>query len=109
MTINNPAHPLSQRLAQALDGYPLQANRATGAALMCIPEVEEHAENYLEIEHGDSAHRGMLTGALGGILGGGFLLFAVAFALDGRLDPALMALLIALGFFLPAFLWEILR
>lgn len=107
--VNNPARPLSQRLAQALDGYPLKADRSTGAALMCIPEVEEHTEHYLAIEHGDSAHRGMLTGALGGTLGGGFLLFAVAFVLDGRLDSALMALLIALGFFFPAFLWETLR
>ena len=106
---NNSARPLSQRLAQALDGYPLKADRSTGAALMCIPEVEEHTEHYLAIEHGDSAHRGMLTGALGGTLGGGFLLFAVAFVLDGRLDSALMALLIALGFFFPAFLWETLR
>ena len=109
MTVDTPAHPLSQRLAQALDGHPLQADRSTGAALMYMPEVEEHTEHYLAIEHGDSAHRGMLTGALGGMLGGGFLLFAIAFALDGRLDSALMALLIAFGFFVPAFLWEVLR
>src|SRR5690606_514862 len=64
--VNNPARPLSQRLAQALDGYPLQTDQHTGATLMCMPDVEEHTEHYLSIEHGDSVHRGMLTGVLGG-------------------------------------------
>jgi len=109
MTINNPAHPLSQRLAQVLDGYPLQADRPTGAALMCMPEVEEHTEHYLAIEHGDSAHRGMLTGALGGMCSVFFGSFAVVFLLDKDLETALMYFLLAVVFFVPAFLWEILR
>ena len=49
---------------------------------MCMPEVEEQTEHYLSIEHGDSADRGMLTGALGG-MGGGFCgAFALLFVFD---------------------------
>ncbi|MDX9688824.1 hypothetical protein RED13_000386, partial [Halopseudomonas formosensis] len=107
--VNNPARPLSQRLAQALDGYPLQADRSTGAALMCMPEVEEHTEHYLAIEHGDSAHRGMLSGALGGMCSFFFGVFAVIFLLDNDLGTALMYFLIAVVCFVPSFLWEILR
>ncbi|GGJ07347.1 hypothetical protein [Halopseudomonas pertucinogena] len=107
--INNPAHPLSQRLAQALDGYPLQADRSTGAALMCMPEVEQHTEHYIAIEHGDSAHRGMLSGALGGMCSFFFGVFAVIFLLDNDLGTALMYFLIAVVCFVPSFLWEILR
>ena len=59
-------HPLAQRLAQAVDGHPLQADQPTGAPLMCMPDVEEQTEHYLSIENGESADRGMLTGALGG-------------------------------------------
>ncbi len=69
MTNNKFADSFSQRLAQALDGHPLEADKPTGVPLMCMPEVEEQAEHYLAIENGDSADRGMLTGALGGSLG----------------------------------------
>jgi hypothetical protein len=92
-----------------VDGHPLQADQPTGAPLMCMPDVEEQTEHYLAIEHGESADRGMLTGALSGVLGVFFGCFAFAFYLDGRPDPALTASLIALASFLPSFLWEILR
>jgi hypothetical protein len=87
----------------------LYADQASGAELLCTPEVEEQTEHYLAIEHGDSADRGMLTGALGG----GCLLifgsFSLAFFLDNRLEPALTCFAItALAFTLP-FLWEVLR
>ena len=59
-------HPFAQRLAQLADSRLLRADQPTGAPLMCMPEVEEQTEHYLAIEHGDSADRGMLTGALGG-------------------------------------------
>ncbi|NQD93962.1 hypothetical protein HP532_15030 [Pseudomonas sp. CrR25] len=60
------AHPFAQRLSQAPDSRLLRADQNTGADLMCMPEIEEQTEHYLAIEHGDSADRGMLTGALGG-------------------------------------------
>ncbi|MDX9688830.1 hypothetical protein RED13_000878, partial [Halopseudomonas formosensis] len=107
--INNPAHPLSQRLAQALDGYPLQADRSTGAALMCMPEVEQHTEHYIAIEHGDSAHRGMLSGALGGMLGGWLVIMAVLAYHSGNAQSALQALVVASVCAAVPFLWEILR
>ena len=107
--INNPAHPLSQRLAQALDGYPLQADRSTGAALMCMPEVEQHTEHYIAIEHGDSAHRGMLSGALGGMLGGWLVIMAVLAYHSGNTQSALQALVVASVCAAVPFLWEILR
>lgn len=37
----NSTHPLAQRLAQAVDGHPLQADQPTGAPLMYMPDVEE--------------------------------------------------------------------
>lgn len=87
----------------------LYAEQATGAELLCIPEVEEQTEHYLAIEHGDSAGRGMLTGALAGV--GGIFLggFSIAFYLDNRPEPALTCFLMALACSVLPFLWEILR
>ena len=109
MTDTTTPHPFAQRLHGSPESRLLYAEQSTGAALLCIPEVEEQTEHYLAIEHGDSADRGMLTGALGGgcllIFGG----FSLAFFLDNRLEPALTYLAItALAFILP-FLWEVLR
>ena len=108
MTSKRP-HPLSQRLAKALDGQPLQADQATGAPLMCMPEVEEQTEQYLAIEHGESADRGMLTGALGGMGAVFFGGFAVMELWNGYPDSALINFLIAIACFIPVFLWEILQ
>ena len=108
MTTPRP-HPLAQRLAKALDAHPLQADQPTGAPLMCMPEVEEQTEHYLSIEHGDSADRGMLTGALGG-MGGAFCgAFALLFLFEGRSEDALLTFLFAVACFVPVFLWEILH
>ncbi|MDX9688799.1 hypothetical protein [Halopseudomonas formosensis] len=109
VTINNSAHPLSQRLAQALDGYPLQTDQHTGATLMCMPDVEEHTEHYLSIEHGESVHRGMLTGVLGGTLGGFLLIMAMLAYYHGNPQNALQALIIAIACAVLPFLWEVLR
>ncbi len=102
-------HPFAQRLHGSPESRLLYAEQSTGAALLCIPEVEEQTEHYLAIEHGDSANRGMLTGALGGgcllIFGG----FALAFFLDNRLEPALTYLAITALAFIPPFFWEVLR
>ncbi|GAA6131486.1 hypothetical protein NBRC116187_18460 [Halopseudomonas sabulinigri] len=84
MTTPRP-HPLAQRLAAALDGQRLQADQPTGAPLMCMPEMEEQTEHYLSIEHGDSADRGMLTGALGGMGGHSAALLHSCFFLKGDL------------------------
>jgi hypothetical protein len=102
-------HPFAQRLHSSPESRLLYADQATGAALLCIPEVEEQADHYLAIEHGDSADRGMLTGALAGV--GGFFLggFSFAFYLDHRLEPALTCLLMALACSVLPFLWEVLR
>lgn len=102
-------HPFAQRLAQVPDSRLLRADQPTGAPLICMPEVEEQTEHYLAIEHGDSADRGMLTGALGGVLGifcGGF---ALALYLDERPEPALTTFLLALAFLVIPFVWEVLR
>jgi hypothetical protein len=110
MTDTNPySHPLAQRLAQAVDGHPLQADQPTDAPLMCMPDVEEQTEHYLAIEHGESADRGMLTGALGGMVGAFLACFAFAFYLDGRPEPALRYFLMGVAFFLIPLCWEILR
>lgn len=101
-------HPFAQLLAQLPDNRLLRADQATGTPLMCMPEVEEQTEHYLAIEHGDSADRGMWTGAFGGVtlvFGG----FSLAFFLDGRSEPALASLAFGLLVFLIPFVWEVLR
>lgn len=101
-------HPFAQRLAQLPDSRLLRADQPTGAPLMCMPEVEEQTEHYLAIEHGDSADRGMWTGAFGWvtlIFGG----FSLAFFLDGRSEPALASLTFGLVAFLIPFAWEVIR
>ncbi len=74
-----------------------------------MPEVEEQTEHYLAIEHGDSADRGMLTGALGGVGGTFWAIFAFALFLNHRPEPALNTLLLALALFAIPFIWEVLR
>ncbi|WP_238871990.1 hypothetical protein [Halopseudomonas maritima] len=108
MTTPRP-HPLAQRLAKALDAHPLQANQPTGAPLMCMPEVEEQTEHYLSIEHGDSADRGMLTGALGGMLGSFWIVMGLIAYIDGSTQLALKAFAVAVVCAVVPFLWEVLR
>jgi hypothetical protein len=109
MTDTTTPHPFAQRLHGSPESRLLYAEQSTGAALLCIPQVEEQTEHYLAIEHGDSADRGMLTGALAGV-GGVFLGgFSFAFYLDQRLEPALTCFLMALACSVFPFLWEVLR
>jgi hypothetical protein len=109
MTGTTASHPFAQRLHGSPESRLLYADQATGAELLCIPEVEEQFEHYLAIEHGDSADRGMLTGALAGV-GGVFLSgFSFAFYLDQRPEPALTCFLMALACSVLPFLWEVLR
>ena len=102
-------HPFAQRVRQAPDSRLLNTDQPTGAPLMCMPEVEEQTENYLIIEHGDSADRGMLTGALGGILGPLSLYMALSAYTAGDMEAALSCVLISLASVAIPFLWEILR
>lgn len=102
-------HPFAQRLSQLPDSRLLRADQPTGAPLMGMPEVEEQTENYLAIEHGDSADRGMWTGALGG----GLALFLVVMSgvalLRGNIDGMVQALLVTFAGTVTPFLWEVLR
>jgi hypothetical protein len=102
-------HPFAQRLAQVPDSHLLQANQPTGAPLICMPEVEEQTEYYLAIEHGDSADRGMWTGALG--IGLGLFLFIMAMIalLSGNTEGMAQALLVAIAGTVIPFIWEVLR
>ena len=106
---DSTTHPFAQRLAQAPDSCLLRADQCTGADLMCMPEVEEQTEHYLAIEHGDSADRGMLTGALGGVGGVLFCTMALISYFEGINQDAFENILIAVACFVPIFLWEILR
>lgn len=108
MTTPRP-HPLAQRLAKALDAHPLQADQPTGAPLMCMPEVEEQTAHYLSIEHGDSADRGMLTGALGGMLGGFWIVMGLIAYVDGSTQLAFKAFAVAVVCAVVPFLWEVIR
>ncbi len=76
---------------------------------MCMPEVEEQTEYYLSLEHGESADRGMWTGALGGVGGIALLGLALAVFLDGDFESALKILLFALPCFLIPFICEVLQ
>lgn len=108
MTSQRP-HPLALRMASAVDGQPLQADQPTGAPLMCMPEVEEQTEHYLAIEHGESADRGMLTGALGGVMGGFWVVMGLIAYFDGSTQLALKAFAVAIVCAVVPFLWEVLR
>jgi hypothetical protein len=109
MTEATTAHPFTQRLHSSPESRLLYADQASGAALLCIPEVEEQTEHYLTIEHGDSADRGMLTGALGGGLGFFLLVMAFIAYCYGNDQSALQALVVAAVSTLAPFLWEVLR
>lgn len=102
-------HPFAQRLAQVPDSRLLKADKPTGTPLICMPEVEEQTEHYLAIEHGDSADRGMLTGALGGGLGLFLLVMALIALLSGNTEGMAQALLVAFAGTVTPFIWEVLR
>ncbi len=109
MTETTASHPFAQRLQSSPESRLLYADQSTGAELLCIPEVEEQTEHYLAIEHGNSADRGMLTGALGGVLGVLFCVMSLISYSDGYSQDALESFLIALACFVFPFLWEVLR
>jgi hypothetical protein len=102
-------HPFAQRLHSSPESRLLYANQATGAELLCIPEVEEQTEHYLAIEHGDSADRGMWTGALGGGIGCFSVVMALMAYADSDMEWVLYCLLAGLAAFILPFLWEVLR
>lgn len=87
----------------------LSADRPTGQQPMTLGDIEEHTENYLALENGEGKYRGMLTGALAGVVGVGFLLFTIFFYFDGDMEWAIKSGLISLMSFLLPFLWEVLR
>ncbi len=99
----------ARRFAQVPDSRLLQSDQPTHAPLMCMPEVEEQTEHYLSLEHGESADRGMWTGALGGVGGVALLGLALAFFVDGDFESALKILLFALPCFLIPFICEVLQ
>ena len=109
MTETTTAHPFAQRLRQVPDSRLLRADQPTGTPLMCIPEVEAQTEHYLIIEHGDSADRGMLTGALGGGLGVFCIVMAFFAYVDRDMPWVAYCLLTGLAVFTLPFLWETLR
>ncbi|WP_025166592.1 hypothetical protein [Pseudomonas taeanensis] len=109
MTDTTAPHPFAHRLHGSPDSRLLYANQATGAELLCIPEVEEQTEHYLAIEHGDSADRGMWTGALGGGLGAFLLVMALIAYCYGNDQSALQALVVAAISISAPFIWEVLR
>ncbi|MDH1263452.1 hypothetical protein [Pseudomonas sp. GD03944] len=109
MTETTAPHPFAQRLQGSPESCLLRADQSTGAELLCIPEVEEQTQHYLVIEHGDSADRGMLTGALGGGLGFFSLAMGLMAYADRDMEWVLYCLLIALAAFILPFLWEVLR
>ena len=107
--MSETTHPFAQRLRQVPDSRLLYADQPTGTTLMCMPEVEKQTEHCLIIEHGDSADRGMLTGALGGVLGPLSLFMALSAYADRDMEWVLYCVLIALASVLIPFVWEVLR
>ena len=103
------ARAFAQRFAQVADSRLLQAEKSTEAPLMCMPEVEEQTEHYLSLEHGESADRGMWTGALGGVGGVFLFFFALSILMDGRTEIALNLFLVALASVLVPFICEVLQ
>ena len=109
MTDTTTPHPFAQRLHGSPESRLLYAKQSTGAALLCIPQVEEQTEHYLAIEHGDSADRGMLTGTLGGGFGYSCAVLALMAYADRDMEWVLYCILAGLAAFILPFLWEVLR
>ncbi|WP_233473426.1 hypothetical protein [Metapseudomonas otitidis] len=103
------ARTFTRRFAQVPDSCLLQSDQPTHAPLMCMPEVEEQTEHYLSLEHGESAGRGMWTGALGGIGGVFWLFFAFFLLMDGRAETSLNFFLLGLACVLVPFICEVLQ
>ncbi|BBT15251.1 hypothetical protein WP8S17C03_13000 [Metapseudomonas otitidis] len=99
----------AQRFTQVPDSCLLQSDQSTQAPLMCMPEVEEQTEFYLSLEHGESADRGMWTGALGGGLGCFLLTMALIALCYGNNQGATQASLVAVACILVPFICEVLR
>ena len=76
---------------------------------MCMPEVEEQTEHYLAIEHGDSADRGMWTGALGWGIGLTCIFTGFSAYSDRDTEWVIYSLVISLAAFIFPFVWEVLR
>lgn len=100
---------LADKLGGNSKSTTLSADRPTGQQPMTLGDIEEHTENYLALENGEGKYRGMLTGALAGVVGVGFLLFTGFFYFDGDMEWTIKSGLISLMSFLLPFLWEVLR
>jgi hypothetical protein len=100
---------LGDKLSGDVPYVALKADQPTGQQPMSLGDIEEQTEHYLTLQAGERKTRGMLTGVLGGWLGGGAVFLAVMDLYSSRYGWALGMLLVAFLTFLLPFLWETLR
>lgn len=100
---------LGDRLSGNVPYIPMKADEPTGQQPMNLGDVEEHTEHYLTLQAGERKTRGMLTGMLGAVGGGGAVFLGIMDCYNYRYDWAIGMFLIALLTFLLPFLWETLR
>lgn len=100
---------LGDKLSGNVPYIAMKADEPTGQQPMNLGDVEEHTEHYLTLQVGDRKTRGMLTGILGGVLGGAFIFMGLLDIYYGRPWDSIGTFLMAIPIFLLPFLWETLR
>lgn len=109
MSLERLIAALGDKLSGNVPYVALKADQPTGQQPMSLGDIEEQTEHYLTLQAGERKTRGMLTGILGGILGGGAIFLGVMDLYSSRYGWALGMLLVAFLTFLLPFLWETLR
>jgi hypothetical protein len=109
MSLERLIAALGDKLSGNVPYVALKADQPTGQQPMNLFDIEEQTEHYLTLQAGERKTRGMLTGILGGILGGGAIFLGIMDLYSSRYGWALGMLLVAFLTFLLPFLWETLR
>ena len=100
---------LGDRLSGNAPYIAMKADQPTGQQPMNLGDVEEHTEHYLTLQAGERKTRGMLTGILGGVLGGGAIFLGGMDLYNSRYAWAIGMFFVAFFVFFLPFLWETLR
>ncbi|MGE8498597.1 MAG: hypothetical protein ACN6O6_13900 [Pseudomonas sp.] len=105
MAISDLIQQARTRFGQA-PSVLLRANEPTGEKPSEMFVTDEHTEHYLTLKTGGDTHRGILTGAMGGIGGLTTLLMSSFLILSGNTDGIWTGLILAAALFIIPFMWE---
>ncbi|MCJ8170474.1 hypothetical protein [Atopomonas sediminilitoris] len=105
MALRDLIQQAHQKYGQAPSAV-LAADQPTGEKPMELFITDEHTEYYMALQTGGDSDRGMLTGALGGVLGVGFAGLSIFLALNGKWEGVPIGFILAFFSFIVPFLWE---